>query len=170
VLPTRSDNKSKAGHYRISLSAHHQSRNLTRRSAFRGRESPTYQPRTNSIPRAEKRPWRRCWLLSFDGPRKGKDNGSAMVQGRRRGLRGLVQNSHRRLCGERPLQATEVEIAGDLDESVVTGQIHPFFLIFRTGPPYSQPYDILDAFFERHPPDSPQGRGERCSPENVETR
>jgi hypothetical protein len=34
---------------------------------------------------------------------------------------------------------------------VVTGQIRPFFLIFRTGPPYSRPYDILDAFFDRHP-------------------
>ena len=57
------------------------------------------------------------------------------------------------MCGPyRPIDlaaGAEVEIAGDLD--VVTGQIRPFFLIFRTGPPYSRPYDILDAFFERHP-------------------
>jgi hypothetical protein len=34
-----------------------QSQNLTHWSVFRGRESPTYQPRAKSIPRAEKRPW-----------------------------------------------------------------------------------------------------------------
>ena len=66
------------------------------------------------------------------------------------------------MCGPyRPIDlaaGAEVEIAGDLD--VVTGQIRPFFLIFRTGPPYSRPYAILDAFFERHPRNSPQGRGE----------
>ena len=34
----------------------HQSQNLTHWSVFQGPESPTYQPRAKSIPRAEKRP------------------------------------------------------------------------------------------------------------------
>jgi hypothetical protein len=33
-----------------------QSQNLTQWGVLRGRESPTYQPRAKSIPRAEKRP------------------------------------------------------------------------------------------------------------------
>jgi hypothetical protein len=46
-----------------------QSQNLTHWSVFRGPESPTYQPMAKSIPRAEKRPWRRCWLTDSSGHR-----------------------------------------------------------------------------------------------------
>ena len=35
-------------------------------------------------------------------------------------------------------------VAGDLADNEVKGQIRPFFLNFRTGPPYSRPYDTLD--------------------------
>src|SRR5260370_14247269 len=35
-------------------------------------------------------------------------------------------------------------VTGDLADNEVKGQIRPFFLIFRTGPPYSRPYDTLD--------------------------
>jgi hypothetical protein len=46
----------KVGRERSASEGPHQSQNLTHWSVFRGRESPNYQPRAKSIPRAVKRP------------------------------------------------------------------------------------------------------------------